>query len=57
MVGENEIRRHFDEQKHGVTTEIVKTTEFTTDGFLPKVCKLVEDDEKRQKLNSISSFP
>ncbi len=32
----NELKAHLDSQVHGATTEIIKITDFTIDGYLPK---------------------
>jgi hypothetical protein len=34
---EEEYRKHVDNYVHGVTTELLRVTEFTIEGFLPKV--------------------
>jgi hypothetical protein len=35
-IDHDEIQKHLDNYIHGATTEIIKTTDFTVSGFLPK---------------------
>jgi hypothetical protein len=37
FVKEDEFREHMKDNKHGKTTEIIRISEFTTEGYLPKV--------------------
>ena len=35
-IDNNELKNHLKTQVHGATTEIIKATDFTTNGYLPK---------------------
>ena len=37
MVDEKALKQQLDNQKYGATTEVLITSEFTLDGYLPKV--------------------